>query len=112
MSEPSTQTFVWVDLTIRTFCNLPHRFHRIKTFLRGIEMGETEPDTSLAAIDPLVDERGTVKAGTGNNTIRFCQDVAGFIVIHVPDIEGYHREIGILVVEDNMGIPGQFPDHE
>ena len=91
--EPSTQTLVWTDLTTRTLGHLPHGICCRPALLRCCEVGKTHPHAAFPFIDPVVDERGAVEAGTGDNVVRLCEDVTGLVVIQVPYVKGDDREI-------------------
>ena len=112
ISEPSTQTLVWTDLTIRTLRHLPDRSRSEHALLTGREMGETHPDAALPAIDPVMDERGAVEAGPRDNVVGLSEDVSCFVVAQLPEVEGDQREIRGRGIEVDTRIPGDLPDEE
>ena len=72
---------------MRTLRHLTDRFGCNLAFIGGSEPGETCADAPAAPIDALVDERGTVKAGSGDYLIRPCKDESGLMVVKTGDVE-------------------------
>ena len=73
-------------------------------------MGATHTDTSFPAIDLVVNERGALEAGAGDDVVRLCKNVPDFVVFQVPDVERDHREIGSGGVERDVRILVELPD--